>query len=489
MAFSQFGKVRRSNYSATIRPMEKTIAVGDGARRAAGVAAVVVMMIATLWRAFGGPSSLSMVLVLALILLIIAEYRNIPSSLRTTSLILFSVGLLLLPFAKNPYDAVERGVFVAGLLLSQMASVILLARCALRSPAVHAVGRGLRARPPQRRYVSFTIASQLFGSMLGLAGANIMFVMASAPDEPSNPDKTAAIVAITRGFTAAGFWSPMFGNMAILLALYPSLHWANVFPMGVALAQVAIIVGVLMDRYGRHSMHTAATAAPAAADPVPAHHVVRDALPLLSLMLGLLGTILATSKVLTISVTATIILIGPLVALLFNIIMAPRGRRLTEGPRKLGEDALNFSKLSSEAIIFAAAGCAGTIMADAFPAAWILEVSGALGGNTFLGIAFLMLSIMFMGLAGIHPILLAVFMASTITPEVLSLPPLTHFLAILTGWGISACINPYSLVSMTAGRYAGTGLYHISLGKNWFYALINVLVMALILTLLSIALQ
>jgi hypothetical protein len=169
--------------------------------------------------------------------------------------------------------------------------------------------------------------------------------------------------------------------------------------------------------------------------------------------------------------------------------MAPRGRRLTEGPRKLGEDALNFSKLSSEAIIFAAAGCAGTIMADAFPAAWILEVSSAFGGNMFLGIAFLMLSIMLMGLAGIHPILLAVFMASTITPQALSLPPLTHFAAILTGWGLSASINPYSLVSMTAGRYAGTSFYQISLGKNWFFALANVLVIACILTLLSIALQ
>jgi hypothetical protein len=53
--------------------------------------------------------------------------------------------------------------------------------------------------------------------------------------------------------------------------------------------------------------------------------------------------------------------------------------------------------------------------------------------------------------------------------------------AILAGWGLSASVTPFSVVSLTASRYAGVGLYEISLRKNSGYALCSaVLVCALL---------
>lgn len=444
-------------------------------RRAIAIGAVVVLMAATLWRAFGGPPALFVALIMAMALLIAAEYRNIPSNLRNTSLLLFAIGFMLLPFAKSPLAAIQRGIFISGLLLALMASVILLARCALRIRQVHIVGESLRAQASGKRYLSFTVASQLFSTTLSLAGANIMLVMASPKD--NRTEDTASIVAITRGFTAASFWSPMFGNMAILLALYPTLQWSEVFPVGLAVAQLTVLTGVLMHRFSsRHSVPNAVTPA------TPHPELKGAAISLLLAMLGFLGTILATSSVLNISITASIVLLGPIFALLINMGLAQRGKRMRQAIGQVCEDAGQFPRLSSEALLFAAAGCAGTIMADAFPATWVQWIGSVFGSMPLLGIAFLMFSIMGLALAGIHPVLSAVFMASTITPQVLSLPSLVHCAAILAGWGLSASLTPYSVLILTASRYSASTPYQLSVEKNWAFALINSLLACAALT-------
>lgn len=454
--------------------MEK--AASGSIARIAAIAAVIVIMSATSWRAFGGPSSLFAVLLAAAAALIAIEFRNIQPKLRKTALMLFATSIALLPFARSPLEAVQRGVFVSGLLISLMASVMLLAQCALRSHQVHAVGTNLRGQRPGRRYLSFTMASQLFSAMLGMAGANIMLVMAAPPDEAKSVTRTATVVAVTRGFTAAGFWSPVFGNMAILLALYPTLHWIEVFPLGLVLAQLAIAVGILMNHFGRNRVQE--TAADYSSQP----GLARSALPVLGAMLSFLAVVLSVSGSLKISITASIVLLGPLVALLLNIAMAGRGRRLADGLRGMGEGVRQLPRLSSEAILFTAAGCAGSIMADAFPAAWVQQIGQALNGLPFFGISFLMIGIMGASLLGIHPVLSSVFMASTITPQVLALPQIVHFAAILTGWGLSASVTPFSVLSLTASRYAGTGLYQISIGRNWAFALVSSFLAGVFLT-------
>lgn len=440
------------------------------------IGAVIVMMIATIWRAFGGPSSLFAVLMSAAAILITVEFRNIQPKLRKTALLLFAASIALLPFARSPLEAVQRGVFVSGLLISLMASVMLLAQCALRSHQVHAVGTNLRGQRPGRRYLSFTMASQLFSAMLGMAGVNIMLVMAAPPDEAKSATRTATVVAVTRGFTAAGFWSPVFGNMAILLALYPTLHWIQVFPIGLALAQLAIMVGILMNHFGRNRVQEIAADGPSQPG------LAKSAIPVLGAMLSFLVAVLAISGSLKISITASIVLLGPLVALTLNIAMAGHGRRLADGLKGMGGSVRQLPRLSSEAILFTAAGCAGSIMADAFPAAWVQQIGHAMSGLPFFGISFLMIGIMGASLLGIHPVLSSVFMASTITPQVLALPQIVHFAAILTGWGLSASVTPFSVLSLTASRYAGTGLYQISIGRNWAFALVSSFLSGVFLT-------
>ncbi|MET0964651.1 MAG: hypothetical protein ABWY05_17815 [Noviherbaspirillum sp.] len=466
--------------AATVSPLPNAPPPGPSrAARRVGMAAVLVLIAVTLARAFGAPSWLFMVAGVAATVLIISGYAQINARLRNTSFILFGIAALTLPFARAPVAALERGIFIATLLISVTCSVMLIARCAMQSHRIGLIGAGLRERQGTRRYLSFTLCSQFFSGILGLAGANLMFIMAAPSTEGKSESRTATVVAVGRGFAAASCWSPVFGNMAILLALYPTLSWLEVFPVGLALGQVTIVVGALMN-------FAVLSRLPPVAPPAsvtPMSRLLRSSLPLLISLLTLLGLIMTASWLLQIVISAAIVLLAPLVSLLFNAATGRAGHRVADSVAGLGRAMENFGALASEALLFMAAGCAGSILADAIPASWISAIGTALSGHPFFALAFLMCAIIATALAGVHPVLSAVFLASSLPPQVLGVPPITHMAAILAAWGLSANMTPFSVASLTASRYADVGLVEISFGRNWRFAMSNSLVVCSVLAL------
>ena len=458
--------------STPVSPQPPAIKAPPPAARVVGMCAVVVLIAVTLARAFGAPSWLFMVAGVAATALIISGYAQINARLRTTSFILFCIAALTLPFARAPVAALERGIFIAALLISVTSSVMLIARCAMQSHRIGFIGAGLRERQGTQRYLSFTLASQFFSGILGLAGANLMYIMAAPSTEGRSESRTATVVAVGRGFAAASCWSPVFGNMAILLALYPTLSWLEVFPVGLAMGQVTIVIGALMNAAALSRMPPA----PPSESLTPMSTLLRSSLPLLISLLALLGLIMTASWLLHIVISAAIVLLAPFVSLLFNAATGRPGHRLADGIAGVGRAMENFGALASEALLFMAAGCAGSVLADAVPSSWIAAIGVALSGHQFLGLSFLVAGIILTSLAGVHPVLSAVFLASSLPPPVLGLPPLAHMAAILAGWGLSANMTPFSVVSLTASRYAGISPGEVSMGRNWRFALTNAVV-------------
>lgn len=444
-----------------------------------GIAAVLVLVLASLVRAFDGPLALYPLTLGAAAVLIAAGYQRINSRLRNSSLVLVVAALLALPFAAQPLVAIQRGVFVAGMLIGLTAGVLLIAHCAMQSDRIHVIGAALRTRQGRRRYLAFTLASQFFSAMLGLAGANLMLIMAAPHEQDKNATTTESVVAVARGFAAASCWSPVFGSMAILLALYPSLHWVEVFPVGWMIGQLSIVVGALM--YRSRGMVALAPAAPHAAPPLATAALLRSALPLVGSLLLFFVAMIAVSYVFHVIVTAALVMLAPLVSLGFHAASGQPGDRAAHALRGLRNGVRLFPTLASEALLFTSAGCAGSIMADAFPLSWVVFLGHALAGQPFWGHMFLLFALMLAALAGIHPVLSGVFLASTVTPAVLGLPPITHMAAILAGWGLSSAVTPFSVLSLTTSRYSGVGLFQISLGRNGVFAVCNaVLICALL---------
>lgn len=456
--------------------MEKVVTVNvvHPASRLAGPAgmfAVLVLIATSLARALGADSNgLAACIAAALGLLIAAGFHNVPPRLRTTCLVLALCGAAVWPFAPEPLPALRRGLYVGGTLVSLTASVMLIAHCAMRDPHIERLGAALRKLHGMQRFLAFTMAGQFLSGMLGLAGANLMFIMAApqAGDEPPSSERTDTIVAVCRGFSASNCWSPVFGQMAVLLSLYPGLHWAQVFPVGVVLGQLAAGVSLLLAwrtvRAGLARRHGGGG---------DWSEVLKRAGPVAVALLAMLGMIVALSLGLHIVVTAAITLMAPVVAWLYHAAMAAPGNRLRQGWRGLGAGMQRFGNLSSEASLFLAAGCAGSLMAAAFPADWVTAIGSRLSVAPVAGLAFLMLSILAVALAGIHPVLTAVFLASTFTPQALGLPPLAHMAAVLAGWALSNSLTPFSVLSLTASRYAGLPSSAISIGRNGMFALLN----------------
>ncbi|HET9653132.1 MAG TPA: hypothetical protein VFP36_13110, partial [Usitatibacter sp.] len=132
-------------------------------------------------------------------------------------------------------------------------------------------------------------------------------------------------------------------------------------------------------------------------------------------------------------------------------------------------DIAHLPSLAAEATLLMSAGCAGSILASAFPESWAGAIADGLWGRPFLAILALIGMLIAMALAGVHPVLTSVFLASTFTPPVLGLPPIVHFCTILAGWGLSAALTPFSVLSMTASRFSGLSLARISIVANWRY--------------------
>src|SRR5690606_16407950 len=97
------------------------------------------------------------------------------------------------------------------------------------------------------RYAWFSLASQLFGGLLGMAGVNLLLQMAARDERAPKEDRLAMFSAITRGFSAATLWSPMVSNLTILVALYPGLSWFSIAPLTFSLAVGAVLIGTGLD--------------------------------------------------------------------------------------------------------------------------------------------------------------------------------------------------------------------------------------------------
>jgi hypothetical protein len=443
---------------------------------AGGICVIVVL---TLWHALGAPGPpLYWGIVAAALMILVRERRRIGRNLAIMASSLVAVTLLLLPAGQDPGLGFERGVYIGSLLVSLVASVSILGGCALRSPVVSVVGDCLLTFPAFRRYVPFTLTSQVFSAMLSLAGTNVLFAIAARDEASPRRPRIAMFSAITRGFSAATFWSPMFGNMAILLALYPSLNWLTVLPLGFVLAQLTVVVGACLDRSGCRQ-------AKEERDRIPwPPGALRAAATLLAIMLAYLVALVLVSAASGLSITSCIVLLTPLAAILINTATAARPGRVTNGLRALWGDLSHLPKIAPEILIFMVAGCAGTIIADAIPAAWVSALSSHLAPAPWLGISTLMVAIMMLSVLGVHPVLSAVLLASTLPPQMLALPALPHFGAVLMGWGLAASLTPFSVLNLTASRQSGIALMRISVGANWRFTMVCLVLVTLILSLL-----
>lgn len=439
------------------------------------VAAIVAF---NLWHLMGAPAIAFWGICVCAGLFIFIERRTIPRSVTTICSILCAIAVVVWPFGNANLQSLERGIYIGALISSVMASVSLLARAALRSPALKTLTAYLQGQSYRRRYILLAVSAQILPCMLGFAGMHMLFTIAANGQDADEGDRIALFTAISRSFSAATLWGPTFGNMVILLALYPQMTWGTVLPIGLGMALVTILLSMAVDyrRLRRRAPNDSAAAAT-----VPPR-VLRTAVGVLLALTVFFSLAMLVANALALPVSAAISMLAPVVALGLHYVLSGKRRSLAAAWRGLREDASHLRVFASEFMLFLVAGCGGTVIADSIPREWIMAAASMVSGQPVLAILSLILSIITLSCVGIHPVLSVVLLSTTFTPEALQLPLLPHFAALLAGWSIASTMAPFSMLSMTASRYSGLGVYDISLRRNGVFCILATLLVTLVLT-------
>lgn len=392
------------------------------------------------------------------------EQRRIPRSIRHVAAAVGLLSLALLPLSAAPMASLAKGLSIGGLMVSLVGSVSLLGRASLASPHTQVVAQHLLASSMRSRYAWFSLASQLFGGLLGMAGVNLLLQMASRGEVAIEEDRLAMFAAITRSFAAATLWSPMVSNLTILIALYPGLTWFTIVPLTLGLAAGAVLVGTGLDLW---RLRRRGESLP---QDRPEASLLAALAPMLGAMAGFLGVVMLVARALGISVTGAIVMVVPFAALGLHALQARGRRRLAQAAGQLKADVAALPLLAGEVALFMAAGCGGTIIASAIPASWTAFIGGLLSQSPMLACLVLMLAIVALACIAVHPVLSSVLVASSLPPALLHLPPLPHLAAILVGWSLASCATPFSMIALMTSRYSGFSIYAVSVRINQVFA-------------------
>lgn len=423
------------------------------------------------------PAASSTVLATVLAIFMLLNVAHVGPGVLRTSLSLGVISLLLLPRLEQPWQALEQGVRIGGLIASLLVSVNLLSRAAGRVPRVREVLQAIQQSPRRSRYWRLSLSSQFFGGLLGLAGIAMMMETAARHDRDDRREQLSSFCAIARGYSALSLWSPLYSNVSIVLGLYAGASWTGMLPMALGVTVLFIVLGTSMDRVTRRGQPPA--------EEEPAYRVRdlwRSGAPLAIAILCFMALLIALSHGLHWPITAVIVAITPLGAWLINACLGQHNSKgLVTGARVVWADMAGFRGMAGEVMMFLASGCAGTVIANAIPEAWTAQIGTWVAGAPVL--ACFALSALIVGLcaAAIHPMLCAVIVGTSLDPTTLGLPLPVHLTALLVGWGLAITITPFSVLSLMASRWSGLPVLTISLRANGGFVMLALLVSSALL--------
>jgi hypothetical protein len=306
--------------------------------------------------------------------------------------------------------------------------------------------------PSGRRAVWSTLLGvHLFGAVINLSS---VFIMGDRISRANHLSRAQTII-LTRGFTAAAFWSPFFAAMAAAMTYAPGASLPQIWLMGIPLAAVALLITALSCQHNGeftgYPMHPAALALPG----------------LLALAVLILHEWNRNWHILGI-----ICLLAPTLSV--GVLFARDGAPMKRLQRHIASD---LPGMRNELSLFLAAG----VMAAGLNAVFA-GFGDWLPFDHFGGFeASLLLAFMYVtSLLGVHPVINIAALGTLLTP----LKPDATLLAMtfLSAWAIGVASSPYSGINLSMhGRYGQQTLD--SLKWNGLYSLVMLLLSVVALNL------
>lgn len=371
---------------------------------------------------------------------------------------------LVLP---NPAPVLRRAMNQATYMMTFMMCLGLLYEAARTSPAVRACGPFLTTQPPARRYVALASGVSLLAVLFNAGVVSFLIpliragIATSTPGDTLNPmQERRQVSALLRGFAWTILWSPTALAPLTLLALLPGVDRKVWHLYGLGIFALILIIGAVEDRL-RFRHDRSSTPVQVAVFPG------QPALRLLAVCLALAGLLVLTMKIIGVGMVLALMIVCPVLCIswiaLQNSPTEAAGRHRTLARLWLVREDLGLA--TPLGVVLAAAGFMGTTAAALVPEDLrALDVLTQMPEMTLL--ATIPPCVALLGLAGLNPVMQAVFLGS-LFGGTLTIPvdPTLFALAISCGWALSMTVSPLAPVVMLTARISS--LSPITLTWRW----------------------
>ena len=102
-----------------------------------------------------------------------------------------------------------------------------------------------------------------------------------------------------------------------------------------------------------------------------------------------------------------------------------------------------------------------------------------------LMVAALMLMLILPSLIGVHPLAPGTALLAALTPAAVGLSTYTFGLSIIVGWLLAILVGPFSAAALLLASLTGKSNYHVSIGINWAFTLVCLVVFSLLIALVG----
>lgn len=422
--------------------------------------------------------SLTLQVISAFPMLIVALW-SLPSMTRATRIVLFalfSVGVGLLLYVKADWQT-----FLAAFLTNGNLVMLLAAVPMISGPFYYEDYQSELAALAQtrmRNMFGFLVLVSLCTHVLGVIvsiGAVLLIYELMLPFAKLYQADTPFLKSVSRAYASSGFWSPSWASV-IVYSAYPNVKWVRIIPVGIGLALLFMAINILLiyletrkhpDRYQNIQ---------------PVAGTVVNKRKLYTMLLLAVIMILAI-VVLNVTTGWDLMLVVTIVSILFPLATALAQQHLPAYRTEMRKYYnVQMVKVCNQSALFILAGFLGKALA----------VSGAgnlltrmlppwLVGYPMLMSAAVILMMILPSFVGVHPTATGTAMVAAFSPAALGMTDYTFCLTIIVGWLLTIMLAPFSATGLMLSAATGKSNYYTSVGMNWRFGLVCLVVFCILI--------
>ena len=381
---------------------------------------------------------------LVLLALVVLAMLRASRHIRILATVL-AAGTALAAWRAGDLGVVERGLRAA-LPIGAFLPVVALVRATVHaSPTVPAIRERVGAMTDGERRVWMTAGAQLLGSILTLGYVSVMRPL--LPERLSPEERTRLAESGIRGLGLACAWSPFFVASAVAAQLVPGVSAWKIVALGGALSLVGWAIAHRMFDPG--------------VDVATFARALRRLGPIVAPTCALVGAVVATSAATGWNVLQSVVVIVPLACFGW---FALRARRAAAAALR-GVPAA-AGRMSDEVLIFTASTVFGATLAGAALPDALTDRIAAIAAYPSIVIAVVVLVVLGLGIAGLHPMVSASVIVPTCVALHLPIAEVVLAQTVVLSWALSSTVAAWTLPVVVTSSVFEVPVGRLAFGPN-----------------------